>query len=1106
MDKEEGVVTPLLVGAGSSEGTGDGQKQVLQVGTPVDTGGTEDGALSGNNKNQGESPGDSRAVIQVHSEPDEDNQLTKLNDVEETPEDAVAPTVDEEETSDLSKSVTFAEDVAIYSLGQDPTHQPLLASESADDLASSEMDDSPAVLEVTGETSPLLSAPLSVTPTLVPLKSEGEDDSDLTEIAPREKDDGQKHFFQVTRVEELEPATDGVEDSNWPESKDKGEGEEVTKLGKVDSYMSDSGNSTLSYNQDTIGPLENQSFLKNLNYSVSQAAVNEAGQDEDGLDLNDFAGVKGDVDGGWAWVILFAAFCSLALVGCTAFSAGVFMPYILEHIEPDISRASWIGAVHTSVTCFSGPTVSILLNRIGARWTAFVAGLVAVAGLICSFFATSFLHLILSHGLLSGIGFGYILNVMFVVTGQYFNRYRGFACGVLATGAGAGLLSVGSIMTFLLENFGLNGAYLMWAGISSHILVFAMLLRPSNEELLRSVEKKLSQEHIKMNNGASDLNSLASGLNSVYSNGDVYSAFSGRTSYSRKLYRHPSKRSSRGDLAGNPLLRNVINNDMYDSRNSVNTTKSHRSSRSTRLSNGNLSLAQNSRLLDSTLTTSDGHSLAVPGVEGRNSPLPSRASNYTISPLALPENGGDQLLSPSDKTASSSPSATSHSNHIHSNFSLANETIPEHEVVSKNNLEPPPSPTFSRSALSEFRKRLHSSVSHDNSYHRSNSQISRLVSMRGPMRNGDLDNESLTSTLVSHLRPKDVLEPRFRLGSRSIPTLFGSVASFPTALAIVKDDLSRIDAIGEPVDKTLHDHLIGLLDSLRLLRNFPFMLFTLACSLWALGEAPFFLYLPSFAISQGTSPSQAPTLYTAIGVGSMSGRFLSGLVASDKMIGPLLIHIGCLGLAGMVMILTPLAASTWTIQMLCACLFGAYTGSLVPLSSLITIELLGISELGMGFGLLCMIQGFAYLTGPPLAGITVKAMGFENCFIIFGILMTLGSAVGMLIAVLLGREVGGDEDEHGSLDDLERALRRVSNCMSSGSEDEDIQPGTPDACSDYSRSHRGQGGSLPADENIQDKGQETDCAHQEGWKYSEAWHDEQGELETIAEEVEQTVK
>lgn len=54
--------------------------------------------------------------------------------------------------------------------------------------------------------------------------------------------------------------------------------------------------------------------------------------------------------------------------------------------------------------------------------------------------------------------------------------------------------------------------------------------------------------------------------------------------------------------------------------------------------------------------------------------------------------------------------------------------------------------------------------------------------------------------------------------------------------------------------------------------------------------------------------------------------------------------------------------------MICAGLFGLYTGSLVPLTSLITIELLGIGDLGLGFGFLSMAQGIGYLIGPPLLG------------------------------------------------------------------------------------------------------------------------------------------
>ena len=83
------------------------------------------------------------------------------------------------------------------------------------------------------------------------------------------------------------------------------------------------------------------------------------------------------------------------------------------------------------------------------------------------------------------------------------------------------------------------------------------------------------------------------------------------------------------------------------------------------------------------------------------------------------------------------------------------------------------------------------------SQYTSTSHISARLSLRSGYTptapRGELDNESLTSAFVSNLRPRDIVSPRHPLGSRSISTLLGSVASFPTSLAIVKDDLRRFE-------------------------------------------------------------------------------------------------------------------------------------------------------------------------------------------------------------------------------------------------------------------------------------------------------------------------
>lgn len=60
----------------------------------------------------------------------------------------------------------------------------------------------------------------------------------------------------------------------------------------------------------------------------------------------------------------------------------------------------------------------------------------------------------------TGLGAGYSVNPMVVVVGQYFDKYRGLACGLLACGAGIGLLTGILYFTYLcIEVFMLMGNF-----------------------------------------------------------------------------------------------------------------------------------------------------------------------------------------------------------------------------------------------------------------------------------------------------------------------------------------------------------------------------------------------------------------------------------------------------------------------------------------------------------------------------------------------------------------------------------------------------------------------------------------------------------------------
>lgn len=342
----------------------------------------------------------------------------------------------------------------------------------------------------------------------------------------------------------------------------------------------------------------------------------------------------------------------------------------------------------------------------------------------------------------------------------------------------------GSILTVLFNKYGLSGTYLLWGGVTLHCTVFALLLRPSPEERLRRAEKKMAKDATKFNKAQdfqSDLNSMMSGLNSLYS-GDQTSMFSGRTGSVRRIQRYPSKLSKQ-DVSVAPLLKAVLHKDMSRSTYSVATSRSARSHRKS-----NVNLPASPTIGQSKFTTVPSAALSNLGTPYTPSPGTSPSAH---SPLTSnPQSGQDQ----GDQAPANEKLITPTQENLHLPSSL---TIIPDSMSDPAAQNPPSSPTNSR-APSEFnrsfRKRLLSSSSQAPSQYTSTGRLSYRPSIREQLQRNDLDNESLASTLVSHLQPQDALTPRYRLGSRSISSMMGSIASFPTALAIVKDDLARVEA------------------------------------------------------------------------------------------------------------------------------------------------------------------------------------------------------------------------------------------------------------------------------------------------------------------------
>lgn len=70
-----------------------------------------------------------------------------------------------------------------------------------------------------------------------------------------------------------------------------------------------------------------------------------------------------------------------------------------------------------------------------------------------------------------------------MVIGYYFHLKRGLALAVVVSGAGIGMFISGPLLQTLINTYGLQGMFLVLAGIASNQVVIGALMRPSNLEI-----------------------------------------------------------------------------------------------------------------------------------------------------------------------------------------------------------------------------------------------------------------------------------------------------------------------------------------------------------------------------------------------------------------------------------------------------------------------------------------------------------------------------------------------------------------------------------------------------------------------------------------------
>ncbi|TGJ84584.1 hypothetical protein E0Z10_g4196 [Xylaria hypoxylon] len=160
-------------------------------------------------------------------------------------------------------------------------------------------------------------------------------------------------------------------------------------------------------------------------------------------------------DGGLkAWTQVGAAFFVLFATWGYANSFGAYQTYYSQTLPETPSTISWIGGIQI----FLSLTVGILSGRLldaGFFVPVFFVGIIVqVLGIFLMSISTQYWQLILTQGVVSGLGAGIYFTPAVSVVNTYFDKRRGLAVGLATTGNSAGGIVYPLIVRELIPKLG----------------------------------------------------------------------------------------------------------------------------------------------------------------------------------------------------------------------------------------------------------------------------------------------------------------------------------------------------------------------------------------------------------------------------------------------------------------------------------------------------------------------------------------------------------------------------------------------------------------------------------------------------------------------------
>ncbi|KAM7537440.1 hypothetical protein Aperf_G00000061611 [Anoplocephala perfoliata] len=202
-------------------------------------------------------------------------------------------------------------------------------------------------------------------------------------------------------------------------------------------------------------------------------------------------------DGGWGWVVVFAAFFTNLIIDGICVSFAIMVADLVDHFHTTVATVMLMGSLLLGVYQIVGPVASGLVNHFGCRAVGFAGALLATVSVFISAFMPSIELMIIFYGIFAGAAFGFLHLPSIVCVSFYFDSRRAIAVGITMCGPPLGAIIFPPLTDILLSKFGWSNTLIFFAGILLQCAVFATLYRPLTPALVLTPMKKEEVKSIK---------------------------------------------------------------------------------------------------------------------------------------------------------------------------------------------------------------------------------------------------------------------------------------------------------------------------------------------------------------------------------------------------------------------------------------------------------------------------------------------------------------------------------------------------------------------------------------------------------------------------------